>query len=181
MESRDNRRRFPAPWSVEQEQGAYRVRDANGVLLAIVPYEQACPEATPLRPDEARRIAIGIARIPEERGIRPDFKPRGAGHNWRPSHPYHVALSDSFVAENYDGITALCARDGLPLKPTGEVLDRGVRWRVYEFRRQIDAIRFWAAFNGQWLLGDSFLYIERPRGLPLLDALERLYGKKPIR
>lgn len=151
------------------------------MLLASVAYEDASASTVPLEADEARRIANAIARIPDYRDVKPEFKPRGAGRNWRPSHPYHVALSDSFVTENYDGITALCARDGLPFKPTGEVLDRGVRWRVYEFRRQSDAIRFWAAFNGQWLVGDSFLYIERPRDLPMLEALERLYGKKPVR
>jgi len=70
----------------------------------------------------------------------------------------------------------------MPFKPTGEVLDRGgVRWRVYEFAAQSDAIKFWDAFNGQWLLGDSFLYIEWPCRLPMLEALERLYGKKPTR
>lgn len=182
MEGNGNRRRFPAPWTVKQEPGAYRVADANGVVVAVVPYQEASAETTPLRPDEARKIANAISKIPDYRGARSEFKPRGAGRNWRPSHPFHVALSDSFLTENYDGIVALCARDGLPFKATGEVLDRGgVRWRVYEFRRQVDAIRFWAAFNGQWLVGDDFLYIERPRGLPMLEALERLYGKRPSR
>jgi hypothetical protein len=181
MQSSGNRRRFPAPWKVEYEPRAYRIRDANGTLVALVPYGGAVAGNAPLEADEARRTANAIARIPDYRDVKPEFKPRGAGRNWRPSHPYHVALGDSFLAENYDGIVALCARDGLPFKPTGEVLDRGVPWRVYEFRRQIDAIRFWAAFNGQWLLGDNFLYIERPRGLPMLEALERLYGKRPTR
>jgi hypothetical protein len=98
--------------------------------------------------------------------VKPEFKPRGAGHNWRPSHPYHVALSEAFVTENYDGIVALCAKHGIPFKATGEVLDRGIRWRVYEFRRQADAIRFWAAFNGQWLIGNEVHFVDQPRVYP---------------
>jgi hypothetical protein len=35
-----------------------------------------------------------------------------------------------------------------------------VRWRGYEFRRQVDAIKFWAAFAGQRLVGDDFHFIE---------------------
>jgi hypothetical protein len=61
-------RRFPAPWRVEQTQAGYRVLDATGQLLAYV-YSRDDPQsarvARVLERDEARRIAAGIARLPE--------------------------------------------------------------------------------------------------------------------
>ena len=38
---------------------------------------------------------------------------------------------------------------------------------------------FWAAFNGQWLVRDEFHFVDRPRGLPMMEALDRMYGKRP--
>jgi hypothetical protein len=61
-------RRFPAPWRVRQIAGGYVVEDANGRSVAYVYAAEgqrlsAMPEA--LSWDEARRIAAGIARLPE--------------------------------------------------------------------------------------------------------------------
>jgi hypothetical protein len=61
-------RRFPAPWSVEQIAGGYKVLDANGQPLAYV-YERETKAdadiAHVLTMDEARRIASNIAKLPE--------------------------------------------------------------------------------------------------------------------
>jgi hypothetical protein len=61
-------RRLPAPWRVERIPGGYVVRDANGQALAYV-YSRATEaealQAKLLTEDEARRIAINIARLPE--------------------------------------------------------------------------------------------------------------------
>ena len=45
-------------------------------------------------------------------------------------------------------------------------------WRVYEFTWQMDAILFWARFEGRWLRGTEFHYLERPEDLPSLKPLE---------
>jgi hypothetical protein len=48
-------RRFPSPWSADKISGGYVVRDANGQALAYI-YS---------RDNEARRIAINVARLPQ--------------------------------------------------------------------------------------------------------------------
>jgi hypothetical protein len=61
-------RRLPAPWHAEKMPGGYVVRDANGQALAYV-YSRATEtdalQAKVLTEDEARRVAINIARLPE--------------------------------------------------------------------------------------------------------------------
>lgn len=63
-------RRFPAPWTIDQTEGAFIVRDANGVALAYTYFPSnydglGTLARDHLSPDEARRIAAGIARLPE--------------------------------------------------------------------------------------------------------------------
>ena len=63
-------RRFPRPWTVEQSDGAFIVRDANGMALSYtyypVNYEGlGTLQRNHLSPDEARRIAAGIAKLPD--------------------------------------------------------------------------------------------------------------------
>jgi hypothetical protein len=55
------------PWTVHEVGGNYRVDDANGQALAFVYGRdvKVAPQAKPLTWDEARRIAAGIARLPE--------------------------------------------------------------------------------------------------------------------
>jgi hypothetical protein len=61
-------RRFPAPWHADKIPGGYVVRDANRQALAYV-YARATSadaiQAKVLTEDEARRIAINFARLPE--------------------------------------------------------------------------------------------------------------------
>jgi hypothetical protein len=52
-------RRFPPPWSIEDRAAAFAVFDANGRALAYVYFEEE------LTKDEARRIAVNIAKLPD--------------------------------------------------------------------------------------------------------------------
>jgi hypothetical protein len=70
--------RFVRPWSVTERDGAYEVRDAAGLNLATVHFEdQPARQSQLLRlsKDEARRVAAQIARLPTllriEKGIDP--------------------------------------------------------------------------------------------------------------
>jgi hypothetical protein len=74
------RRRFPPPWTVEEFRGiSYIVRDANNFPVAYVYFESEPGRRAARRPgavepsaianlmtkDEARKIAAGIAKLPE--------------------------------------------------------------------------------------------------------------------
>jgi hypothetical protein len=61
-------RRFPSPWHADPMPGCYIVRDANGQALAYIysgDNEAEARQAKVLSKDEARRIAVNIARLPE--------------------------------------------------------------------------------------------------------------------
>jgi hypothetical protein len=61
-------RRFPSPWRADKTPGGYVVRDANGQALAYVYSRDDATEALQakmLNKDEARRVAVNIARLPE--------------------------------------------------------------------------------------------------------------------
>jgi hypothetical protein len=61
-------RRFPAPWYADTIPGGFAVRDANGQALAYIygrASEAEARQAKVLTTDEARRIAVNIARLPE--------------------------------------------------------------------------------------------------------------------
>jgi hypothetical protein len=61
-------RRFPQPWSVEETDASFIVRDHNGQALAYVYFEDEPGRRSAahlLTHDEARRIAANIAKLPE--------------------------------------------------------------------------------------------------------------------
>ncbi len=61
-------RRFPPPWTVEDIDAAFVVKDSAGQKLAYVYYEEEPGRrsaAKLLSKDEARRIAANIAKLPE--------------------------------------------------------------------------------------------------------------------
>ena len=63
---KDEPRRFPAPWHADKIPGGYVIRDANKQALAYARGTSAdAMEAKVLTQDEAQRIAINIARLPE--------------------------------------------------------------------------------------------------------------------
>jgi hypothetical protein len=182
MESREPKRRFPAPWPVEKTDHGYIVKDSNGVVLAWIYCRddlhsiQWADYKTHLTCDEARRIAKAIARIPEFLKKEPAFPESGNPH-WSRTHPYHVALDGRYVAENYDEIIACCAYNNVPCQRTGEVVERGgTRWFVYKFARQVDALRFWDKFDGRWMYRESFIFPERPSDLPAMKSLPQPPG-----
>ena len=60
-------RRFPAPWTVEQVAGGYKVMDASGQALAYIYARDTKAQADiakVLTFDEARRIALNVAKLP---------------------------------------------------------------------------------------------------------------------
>ena len=57
-------RRFPPPWVVETIPGGFKVLDATGQALAYVYSAENADAAKALTPDEARRIAANIAKLP---------------------------------------------------------------------------------------------------------------------
>jgi hypothetical protein len=61
-------RRFPPPWVVDRRPSGFVVSDANGQQLAWVyarATEAEARQAKVLTMDEARRIAVNIAKLPE--------------------------------------------------------------------------------------------------------------------
>ena len=60
-------RRFPPPWTVEELEACFVVKDRTGQALAHIYYEDTGQPAAAklLSRDEARRIAANIAKPPE--------------------------------------------------------------------------------------------------------------------
>jgi hypothetical protein len=83
----DSPRRFPPPWHADPMPGGYVIRDANGQALTYVysrNNEVDARQAKVLTKDEARRIAVNIARLREllhreNDGCRPDASDRRGG------------------------------------------------------------------------------------------------------
>jgi hypothetical protein len=60
-------RRFPPPWTAEETEACFIIRDATGQALAYVYFEDEPGRrsaAKLLSKDEARRIAANIAKLP---------------------------------------------------------------------------------------------------------------------
>jgi hypothetical protein len=90
-------RRFPPPWSVDELEACFVVKDGAGQKLAYVYYEEEPgrrSSAKLLSKDEARRIAANIAKLPElslrktrksQKNCRAAFRsirPRATSHNF---------------------------------------------------------------------------------------------------
>jgi hypothetical protein len=73
MAEPEGSRRFPPPWSVDDPdmklgQGLLHCRDANGYPIAYVYFEDEPGRRSAahlMTRDEARRIAVNIAKLPE--------------------------------------------------------------------------------------------------------------------
>jgi hypothetical protein len=64
----DHPRRFTPPWDIEDNGACFIVRDANGQALSYLYYENEPGRRTAaglLTRDEARRIAINVAKLPD--------------------------------------------------------------------------------------------------------------------
>jgi hypothetical protein len=64
----DHPRRFSPPWDIDDDGACFIVRDHNGRALSYVYYGKVGASASSvivLTRDEARRIAINIAKVPE--------------------------------------------------------------------------------------------------------------------
>ena len=99
---------------------------------------------------------------------RPGFYSRGGGDKrWKPSRPYHVALRDSYVRENWDRIRALCAYNNVPFDPTGQRINCDGHWCVYEFARQEDALLFGIGLRDAGYAKTTFSILIGPTIFPL--------------
>ena len=70
-------RRFPPPWTTVELQESFRIEDAKGFPLAYVYFaddpERRSVTGRTVR-DEARRIAIGMAALPDLRMALRDYE-----------------------------------------------------------------------------------------------------------
>jgi len=67
---RPPRRRFPPPWSVDETEACFIVKDSVGQKLAYVYFENEPGRrsvANLLTKDEVRRIAANVAKLPAVR------------------------------------------------------------------------------------------------------------------
>jgi hypothetical protein len=70
-------RHFPAPWSVEELDNCFVVIDSAGQKLACVYFEEEPGRrsaAKLMTRDEARRIAVNLARLPELLMAQPHWR-----------------------------------------------------------------------------------------------------------
>ena len=67
-------RRFPSPWTTEETEACFIVKDRNGQVMAYVYFEDEPGRrraAGLLTRDEARRIAANMAKLPEVLSAEP--------------------------------------------------------------------------------------------------------------
>jgi hypothetical protein len=62
------KRRFPPPWSIDETPACFIVKDSNGQALGYFYYEEEAGRRSAahlLRKDEARRLAVNFAKLPD--------------------------------------------------------------------------------------------------------------------
>jgi hypothetical protein len=64
-EAMPTNRRFPPPWSVEEGEMYFVIKDSNGQKLGYVYFDDPRSADKPLTRDEARRTAANFVRLPE--------------------------------------------------------------------------------------------------------------------
>ena len=68
MSSSEQVRRFPPPWSIVEHPESFAVTDATGQALAYIYFEDEAGRRQAMKRltrDEARRIVINVARLPD--------------------------------------------------------------------------------------------------------------------
>ena len=77
----ESRRRFPPPWTVEEYRGiSYVVRDTNNFAVAYVYFETKPGRraaAVLMTKEETRKVAAGVAKLPELLRGRDDTQAEG--------------------------------------------------------------------------------------------------------
>jgi hypothetical protein len=104
-------RRFPPPWSIEERQESFIVKDANGQQIAYLYFEdepQRQMSMKRLSRDEAFLLAVNIAKLPSvPRQILKDIPrpPNSASHDDRMAVVSLLLLSHNDVASTGGNIT----------------------------------------------------------------------------
>jgi hypothetical protein len=130
----DAPRRFPAPWRADKIAGGYVVRDANGQALAYVysrDNQAEAMQAKTLTKDEARRIAINIARMGSKENDMGQNKRKPTARRKKPEPPVSVFVSYS----RKDGplvwqLIRLFAAVDVPVFRDEQSIKPGGKWRV---------------------------------------------------